>query len=77
MAAVALGAALIVIGIIWAAIIAARRGPLSDPKPPSADGVPQTLEPRGRGRHLSLAAELPAYGVVVAGVVILLAGSFR
>lgn len=77
MAAVGLGAALIVIGIVWAAFITTRRGALSDPRPPDGGAAPETLEPKGKGRRLSLGAELPAYGLVILGVVILLAGSLR
>ncbi len=77
MLAVSLGAALVVIGVVWSAFTATRRGPLSDPQPPAPGEAPSTLEPSGRGRRLSLRAELPALGLILVGVVLLLAGSFR
>lgn len=74
MFAVWIGAAFIVIGMVWAAITTAQRGRLSDTKPPMADDFPDTLEPKGRGRQLSLVADLPAFTLILIGVVLLFAG---
>lgn len=67
MFAVWLGAFLIVAGVAWAAITTIQRGRLSDPEP-------GTLEPRGRGRRLSLVADLPAFVVILIGVILIFAG---
>ena len=74
MFAVWAGAGFIVIGMVWAAITTAQRGRLSDTRPPMGEDIPDTLEPGGRGRQLSLVADLPAFALIIIGVVLLFIG---
>ncbi|API60001.1 hypothetical protein BSL82_12340 [Tardibacter chloracetimidivorans] len=75
MPAIWIGAILIVAGVVWAAMTTTRRGRLSDPEPAPTKSA-DTLEPAGRGRRLSLSAELPAFALIIVGAVILFAGAF-
>src|SRR3546814_5958983 len=74
-AGVAHGNAHASMGVVWAAMTTTRRGRLSDPEPAPTKSA-DTLEPAGRGRRLSLSAELPAFALIIVGAVILFAGAF-
>ena len=69
---VGLGAVLVVIGVVLMAVSTLRRGRLSEPKARAPESPPDTLEPSGRGRRLSLRADLPGISLVAAGAVLLL-----
>ena len=74
---IAIGAMLVVIGVVMAAMTTARRGKLSEPEAHPPDSPPDTLEPSGRGRRLSLRAELPALLLIAAGLVLLLIAAMK
>jgi hypothetical protein len=73
MALVVIGALLVIIGITMAAVRTAGRGRLSQPTQISA--APNTLEPTGKGRRLSLKADLLGLGIAAAGAILILAGA--
>lgn len=75
MALVWLGALLIISGVVLSAIRMLRRGRLSDPTPPPAPDALATLEPKGRGRRLSLKADLPGIALFTLGAILLLAAA--
>jgi hypothetical protein len=74
MALVVIGVLLLVGGIALAAVRTAGRGRLSQPHAPSS-AEPDTLEPTGRGRLLSLKADLPGLGMAALGAVLIFAGA--
>ena len=74
MALVAIGALLVIVGVAMAAVRTAERGRLSQPGP-QTPAHPTTLEPTGRGRRLSLKADLPGLGMAALGVLLMLAGA--
>ena len=74
MALVAIGALLVIVGIAVAAGRTAGWGRLSQPKP-QATGRPDTLEPTGKGRRLSLRADLLGLGMAALGAILILAGA--
>ena len=74
MALVVVGALLVIVGIVMAAVRTAGRGRLSQPKPQST-GQPTTLEPTGEGRRLSLKADLLGLGIAALGAVLIFAGA--
>jgi hypothetical protein len=73
---ISLGALCVIAGVVLAALQTLRRGRLSQPRSLNTDEVPDTLEPSGRGKRLSLAADLPGIGLVVVGAVLILVGAF-
>ena len=74
MAAVVIGALLVIVGVAMAAVRTAGRGRLSQANvQPSAP--PTTLEPPGRGKRLSLKADLLGLGVAAVGAVLIIAGA--
>jgi hypothetical protein len=75
MALVVIGALLIVVGVAIAAVRTAGRGRLSQPTAPTSPG-PKTLEPTGKGRRLSLKADLLGLGVAALGALLIFAGAF-
>jgi len=70
-----IGALLVISGVVVAAIRTVRRGRLSDARRPPAAAAPDTLEPEGRGRRLSIEADLPGLGLIAIGVILLLAAA--
>jgi hypothetical protein len=74
MSLVVLGALLVIAGIAIAAVRTAGRGRLSQPSRP-ASAKPNTLEPAGKGRRLSLKADLLGLAIAALGVLLLLAGA--
>ena len=74
MALVVIGALLVIAGIAIAALRTAGLGRLSQPKAPSSVRT-TTLEPTGKGRRLSLKADLPGLGIAALGALLILAGA--
>lgn len=74
MALVVIGALFVIIGVAMAAVRTAARGRLSQPNTQTS-ARPNTLEPTGKGRRLSLKADLPGIGMAALGVVLILAGA--
>lgn len=68
---IVLGALLAVAGVVFAATATIGRGRLSEAAPETRG----TLEPMGRGRRLSLKAELPAFALIAGGVLLLFIGA--
>jgi hypothetical protein len=71
---VVLGAILIVVGVALAAVRTAQRGRLSQANTRGASSRPDTLEPSGEGRRLSLKADLPGLGLIALGALLMVAG---
>ena len=71
-----IGALLIIAGVAVAAVRTAQRGRLSEVRARTPDRHPDTLEPRGEGRRLSLKADLPGLVLIAVGAVLLFAGAF-
>ena len=71
---IAIGALLIIAGMVLAANSTLKRGQLSQADEPVTHAPRDTLEPIGRGRRLSLKADLPGIALVVIGVIILFLG---
>ncbi len=68
---IGLGVLLMIIGVVMMAVSTVRRGKLSEPRA-RAESPRDTLEPTGRGRRLSLRADLPGVSMIAAGAVLLL-----
>ena len=73
MALVLLGALFLIVGVGLAAGRTAARGRLS--QPPHTSPRPDTLEPTGSGRRLSLKADLPGLALAGLGVVLIVIGA--
>jgi hypothetical protein len=74
MALIVLGALLMIVGVVLAADKSASRGRMS--KPPESEGEPHdTLEPGGRGKQLSIKADLPGIALFVVGGILVFAGA--
>jgi hypothetical protein len=69
------GAALVIMGVVIAAMRTLRRGRLSEPGAAAPESPRDTLEPSGSGRRLSLRADLPGIALVVIGGILLLIGA--
>ena len=74
MALVVIGAVLVIVGVAMAAARTAGRGRLSQ-LPTQASVRRSTLEPTGRGRRLSLKADLPGLGLIALGAILIFAGA--
>lgn len=74
MALVVIGALLVIAGVAMAAIRTAGRGRLSQPTRQTS-ALPNTLEPSGLGRRLSLKADLPGLGLAALGALLIFAGA--
>ena len=72
---IAVGALLIIGGIVMAANSTLKRGRLSQAEQPISHEPRDSLEPIGRGRRLSLKADLPGIAMIALGVILLLLGS--
>ena len=75
MALIIVGALLVIAGVVVATISTLRRGRLSEPQSLDPDTPRDTLEPTGRGRRLSLRADLPGIALAGIGVLILIIGA--
>ena len=71
---IALGALLIVAGVVLAAVKQVRHGRLSQDEQPVSHAPRDPLEPIGRGRRLSFKADLPGLALVAIGVFLLFVG---
>jgi len=74
MALVVIGALFVIVGVAMAAIRTAGRGRLSQANTP-ASARPNTLEPSGQGRRLSLKADLLGLGMAALGAILIVAGA--
>jgi len=74
MALVAIGAVFVIVGIALAAVRTAERGRLSLPETQTSAHA-DTLEPTGKGRRLSLKADLPGLGMAALGAILIVAGA--
>jgi hypothetical protein len=74
MVLIAIGALLIVGGVVLAANATLKRGRLSEAEQPDSHEHRDTLEPTGRGRRLSLKADLPGLALIAIGAVLLFLG---
>ena len=74
MALVVIGALFVIVGVAMAAARTAGRGRLSQPNT-QASNRPNTLEPTGMGRRLSLKADLLGLGIAAVGAVLIFAGA--
>jgi hypothetical protein len=74
MVLIAIGALLIIAGVVVAANATLRRGRLSQAEQPISHEPRDTLEPIGQGRRLSFKADLPGLAIIAAGVILLFLG---
>lgn len=74
MVLVVIGAVLVIVGVAIAAIRTAGGGRLSQPNA-ATSARRGTLEPSGRGRRLSLKADLPGLGMAALGAILIFAGA--
>ena len=72
---IAIGALLIIGGIVMAANSTLKRGRLSQSEQPISHEPRDSLEPIGRGRRLSFKADLPGIAMIALGVILLFLGS--
>lgn len=70
-----IGAALVILGIVVSTITTLKRGRLSQDEQPVTHEPRDTLEPQGRGRQLSLKADLPGIALVGLGFILLAAAA--
>ena len=71
---IAIGALLIIGGMVLAANSTLKRGRLSEAEQPVSHAPRDSLEPTGRGRRLSLKADLPGLAMIALGVILLFLG---
>lgn len=74
MALVVIGALLVIVGVAMAAVRTAGRGRLSQPQT-KASAPLNTLEPAGKGRRLSLKADLPGLVLAALGAILIFVGA--
>ena len=72
---IAIGALLIIGGVVLAANATIKRGRLSEAEQPISHTPRDSLEPTGRGRRLSLKADLPGLALIAFGVLLLFLGA--
>lgn len=73
---IAFGSLLIICGVALTATRTASRGKLSDPHAKGPGTRTDTLEPRGRGRWLSIKTDLPGFSLMLIGGLLLFMGAF-
>ena len=71
---IAIGALLIIGGVVLAANSTLKRGRLSEAEQRVSHEPRDSLEPTGRGRRLSLKADLPGLAMMAIGVILLFLG---
>lgn len=76
MVLLATGVILVIVGIAMTAMRTADRGRLSQPNTEGTSTRPDTLEPTGKGRRLSLKTDLPGLGMAALGALFILIGVF-
>jgi hypothetical protein len=69
------GVLFVIAGLVMTAVRTTERGRLSQLHTEGGSTRPNTLEPTGKGRHLSFKAGLPGLGVAALGAVLILLGS--
>ena len=74
MAIVVIGALFVIAGVAMAAVRTVGRGRLSQPNTQTS-GRPNTLEPTGKGRRLSLKVDLLGLGMAAVGAILIFAGA--
>jgi len=74
MVLIAIGALLIIGGVVLAANTTLKRGRLSQAEQPITHEPRDTLEPSGKGRRLDLRADLPGLALIAIGVLLLFLG---
>lgn len=74
MGLIAIGAFLIIAGVVLAAVRTLKRGRLSQDEQPITHEQRDTLEPIGRGRRLSFKPDLPGLALIAIGVILLFLG---
>jgi hypothetical protein len=74
MVLIAIGALLIIGGVVMAANATLKRGQLSEAEQPVTHAPRDTLEPSGQGRRLGLKADLPGLAMIVIGVILMFMG---
>jgi hypothetical protein len=74
MAVVVIGALLVIVGVALAAVRTAGQGRLSQTGTETS-ARPDTLEPTGTGRRLSLRRDLPGLGLAALGAILMVAGA--
>lgn len=72
---IAIGALLIIGGVVLAANATLKGGRLSQAEEPISHEPRDSLEPTGRGRRLSFKADLPSLGMIAIGVILLFLGA--
>ena len=75
MALIALGALMLIGGIVFAAMRTTSRGKLSDPHASPGGKRPDTLEPRGRGARLNIKADLLGFALMALGALFVFLGA--
>jgi hypothetical protein len=76
MALVWIGALLVIIGVVLSTLTTLKRGRLSQDEQPVTHEPRDTLEPQGRGRRLSVKADLPGIALVGLGFLLLAIAAF-
>jgi hypothetical protein len=76
MALVWIGALLVIIGVVVSTLTTLKRGRLSQDEQPLTHEQRDTLEPVGRGRRLSVKADLPGIALVGLGFLLLAIAAF-
>ena len=71
---IAIVALLIIGGVVLAANTTLKGGRLSQDEQPISHEPRDSLEPTGRGRRLSLKADLPGLAMIAVGVILLFLG---
>lgn len=71
---IAIGALLIIGGVVLAANSTLKRGRLSQAEQPISHEPRDSLEPTGPGRRLSFKADLPGLAMIAVGVILLFLG---
>lgn len=76
MALVWIGALLVIVGVVVSTLTTLKRGRLSQDEQPITHEQRDTLEPVGRGRRLSVKADLPGIALVGLGFLLLAIAAF-
>ena len=71
---ITIGALLAIGGIVLAANSTLKSGRLSEAEEPISHQPRDSLEPTGRGRRLSLKADLPGLALIAIGILLLFLG---
>lgn len=72
---IAIGAALIIIGVVLSTVRTLKRGRLSQGREAGTGEPRDTLEPKGRGDRLSFMSDLPGIVLFVFGAALIFLGA--